>query len=235
MSTRDHSKFAEVMAGLLTVIAVIAVFSAFLLLCGFFKDGTGEPLTQDMLEEPAAQIEEPQEELADYFDLTAIALFACLFLMMLNPLQSCLYRLHPAWSIVFIAVLTPFFALTVRLIAFLFETVMQNKWELLLVVPIVLYVLLGLAASIIALIVRRGEWRKRRFRDAPCYWWDIFMVYTIFLLGTIPFAIFEYVYLTIAIAGFAARHIYIVRALVRDAKAFKIQCAKQEAAAISEA
>ncbi|MBR3298484.1 MAG: hypothetical protein IKI64_04700 [Clostridia bacterium] len=175
------------------------------------------------------------EELADYFDLTAIALLAFLFLMMLNPLQSCLYRLHPAWNIVFIAVFTLFFALTVKLIAFLFETVPQNKWELLLVVPIVLYVVLGLTASIIALIVRRGEWRKRRFRDAPCYWWDILMVYTLFLLGTIPFAILGIAFLPVVLVGFAARHIYIVRMLVRNKIADKKRSAPTEPAALAEA
>ena len=211
MSTRDHSKFAEVMAGLLTVAVVIVVFFAVLMVCALAND--------PRLETSPAE---------DFLNPATIAIFTLLFLMTLNPLQSCLYRLHPAWSIVFITIFAVCFAYDLM-------TVLHFREPLIIDLPLALYSLLGLAASIIALIVRRGEWRKRRFRDAPCYWWDIFMVYTIFLLGTIPFAIFEYVYLTIAIAGFAARHIYIVRALVRDEKAFRIRCAKQETAAIAEA
>ena len=231
MSTKDHSKFAEVMAGLLTIVIIALVFLTGLVLHALAHDAPSAPLPQAGLEETGAQIAaSPTLKLGDFLDPVTIAVLFLLLLMMLNPLQSCLYRLHPAWCIVFAAV---FLAGIVAV--FVIAAYDWPHITVFFLTSMLLYMLLGLAASIIALIVRRGEWKKRRFRDAPCYWWDILMVYTLFLLGTIPFAILGIAFLPIVLVGFAARHIYIVRTLVRNKRADKKRNAPTEPTALAEA
>ena len=105
MSAKDHSKFAEVMAGLLTIVIIALVFLTGLVLHALAHDAPSAPLPQAVLEETGAQIAGPPTlKLGDFLDPVTIAVLFLLLLMMLNPLQSCLYRLHPAWCIVFAAV-----------------------------------------------------------------------------------------------------------------------------------
>lgn len=232
MSTKDHSKFAEVMAGLLTIVIIILVFLAGLVLHALAHDAPSKPLPKEVFEEMGVQIEEPPPlELGELLDPTTIAVFSVLLFMMLNPLQSCLYRLHPAWCIVFAAV---FLAGIVAVFV-----IAAYDWPHLTVfflLSMLLYMLLGLAASIIALIVRRGEWNKRRYLDSPCFWWDILMVYSIFIFTGIPFlGVFVLVFIPLVIIAFIPRHIYIVRTLVRNKRADKKRSAPTEPAALAEA
>ena len=230
MSAPDHNKFAEVMAGLLTIVIIALVFLTGLVLHALAHDAPSAPLPQAVLEETGAQIAGPPTlKLGDFLDPVTIAVLFLLLLMMLNPLQSCLYRLHPAWCIVFAAV---FLAGIVAV--FVIAAYDWPHITVFFLLSMLLYMLLGLAASIIALIVRRGEWKKRRYLDSPCYWWDILMVYTVFLLGTTVLIILEIALLPIVLVGFAARHIYIVRTLIRNRIADKKRSAPTEPAALAE-
>ena len=230
MSAKDHSKFAEVMAGLLTIVIIALVFLTGLVLHALAHDAPSAPLPQAVLEETGAQIAGPPTlKLGDFLDPVTIAVLFLLLLMMLNPLQSCLYRLHPAWCIVFAAVFL------VGIVAvFVIAAYDGLLYTALFILPM-LHMLLGLAASIIALIVRRGEWKKRRYLDAPCYWWDILMVYTVFLLGTTVLIILVIALLPMVLIIFPARHIYIVRTLVRNKRADKKRNAPTEPTALAEA
>lgn len=232
MSAPDHNKFAEVMAGLLTIVIIVLVFLAGLVLHALAHDAPSAPLPQAVLEETGAQIAGPPTlKLGDFLDPVTIAVLFLLLLMMLNPLQSCLYRLHPAWCIVFAAV---FLAGIVAVFV-----IAAYDWPHLTVfflTSMLLYMLLGLAASIIALIVRRGEWNKRRYLDSPCFWWDILMVYSIFIFTGIPFlGVFVLVFIPLVIVAFIPRHIYIVRTLVRNKRADKKRNAPPEPTALAEA
>ncbi len=230
MSAPDHNKFAEVMAELLTLVIIALVFLTGLVLHALAHDAPSAPLPQAVLEETGAQIAGPPTlKLGDFLDPVTIAVLFLLLLMMLNPLQSCLYRLHPAWCIVFAAV---FLAGIVAV--FVIAAYDWPHITVFFLLSMLLYMLLGLAASIIALIVRRGEWKKRRYLDSPCYWWDILMVYTVFLLGTTVLIILEIALLPIVLVGFAARHIYIVRTLIRNRIADKKRSAPTEPAALAE-
>ena len=227
----NNGKLGEFMAGLLTIVIIVLVFSAGLVLHALAHDAPSAPLPQAVLEETGAQIAEPSTlKLGDFLDPVTIAVLFLLLFMMLNPLQSCLYRLHPAWGIVFAAV---FLAGIVAVFV-----IAAYDWPHLTVfflASMLLHMLLGLAASIIALIVRRGEWKERRSLYAPCYWWDILMVYTVFLLGPTVLIILVIALLPIVLVGFTARHIYIVRTLVRNKRADKKRNAPTEPTALAEA
>lgn len=137
--------------------------------------------------------------------------FILMTIIMLNGVLSCLWTMHPGWSIVF-ALISVW-----GLVEATGDLRFYNGVNAL---PALIYCLLPLIASILSIIKRRREWGREPLREKPAAWIDALMYLSLYLLiiftdfgvnliklnGIITFSAIALV--------FTARHIYIVHKLI---------------------
>lgn len=152
-----------------------------------------------------------------------ILLFLIGSIVTLNGLLSCLWTMHPCWGAVF---LTMYLGVFADMLVW-----NMNGWMLFIVSfwPL-LFLFVGIAASVITLIARRGEWKTGIRREQPAAWVDA-------LIGLAFVAPLVFLWPLLALIG-AARHIYIVRELIierrKELKWLKLRAeeAKEEGQAV---
>lgn len=130
-----------------------------------------------------------------------ILLFLIGSIVTLNGLLSCLWTMHPCWGVVFLIVYLGVFA----------DMLVWNMdgWTIFIVSfwPL-LFLFVGIAASVITLIARRGEWKNRIRREQPAAWVDA-------LIGLAFVSPLIFLWPLLGLVGIA-RHVYIVRELFTE-------------------
>lgn len=126
--------------------------------------------------------------------------------IMLNGVLSCLWTLRPGWSIIFALI---------SIWGIVYDTGDLRFYNGVNALPALIYCLLALIASILSMIKRRREWGKEPLREKPAAWIDALMYLSVYILFTYTGVGYETIIISAIALAFAARHVHIVRTLIK--------------------